>query len=97
MTFVRELETKPRRKWNMELPTWVKRRLILFLNLSVGCAVGRSPDSGYSRMMVDYLRRQKNPVTAGLVYDAEDYKYSPAKFYVIWLDEFKIITHHKGN
>ena len=46
-------------------------------------------------LKLDYIHQ--NPVTAGLVYDAEDYKYSPAKFYVIWLDEFKIITHHKGN
>ena len=35
----------------------------------------------------------QNPVTAGLVNDAEDYKYSSAKFYVIGLDEFEVITH----
>ena len=32
------------------------------------------------------------PVTATLVNDAKDYKYSAAKFYVIGLDEFGIIA-----
>ena len=44
---------------------------------------------------LDYIHQ--NPVTAGLVNDAEDYKYSSAKFYLIGFDEFEIITHYKGD
>ena len=38
-----------------------------------------------------------NPVTAGLVNFAEEYKYSSAKFYLLDIDEFNIITHYSGN
>ena len=38
-----------------------------------------------------------NPVAAGLVIFAEDYKYSSAKFYHTGLDEFNMITHYTGN
>ncbi len=39
----------------------------------------------------------KNPVTAGLVNYAEEYKYSSPKFYMMGIDEFNIITHYSGN
>ena len=44
---------------------------------------------------LDYIHQ--NPVTAGLENDAEDYKYSSAKFYLIGLDEFEIITYYQGD
>jgi len=39
----------------------------------------------------------ENPVAAGLVNLAEEYKYSSAKFYLEGIDEFGIITHYSGN
>ena len=39
----------------------------------------------------------ENPVAAGLVNFAEEYKYSSAKFYMLGIDEFNIITHYSGN
>lgn len=39
----------------------------------------------------------ENPVTAGLVNFAEEYKYSSAKFYNDGTDEFDMITHYSGN
>ena len=44
---------------------------------------------------LDYIHQ--NPITAAVVNDAEDYRYSSAKFYAIGLDEFEIIIHYKGN
>ncbi len=38
-----------------------------------------------------------NPVMAGLVNLAEEYKYSSAKFYMLGIDDFNIITHYTGN
>lgn len=38
-----------------------------------------------------------NPVAAGLVSFAEEYKYSSAKFYFSGVDEFSIVTHYSGN
>ena len=39
----------------------------------------------------------ENPVNAGLVNFAEEYKYSSAKFYNDGTDEFNMITHYSGN
>lgn len=39
----------------------------------------------------------ENPVAAGLVNFAEEYKYSSAKFYLQGIDEFDMITHYTGN
>lgn len=39
----------------------------------------------------------QNPVAAGLVSFAEEYKYSSAKFYELGSDEFNFITHYSGN
>lgn len=39
----------------------------------------------------------QNPVVAGLVAFAEEYKYSSAKFYELGSDEFNFITHYSGN
>ena len=39
----------------------------------------------------------ENPVNAGLVNLAEEYKYSSAKFYNDGTDEFNMITHYSGN
>jgi REP element-mobilizing transposase RayT len=38
-----------------------------------------------------------NPVAAGLVSFAEEYKYSSAKFYQEGIDEFNMITHYSGH
>ena len=38
-----------------------------------------------------------NAVAAGLVSFAEEYKYSSAKFYLMGIDEFNIVTHYSGN
>jgi REP element-mobilizing transposase RayT len=43
----------------------------------------------------DYIH--ENPVVAGLVNYAEDYKYSSARFYITGIDEFHMITHYSGN
>ena len=43
----------------------------------------------------DYIH--ENPVVAGLVTYAEDYKYSSAKFYTAGIDEFNMVTHYSGN
>ena len=39
----------------------------------------------------------ENPVAAGLVNYAEEYKYSSAKFYMGGSDEFDMISHYFGN
>ena len=39
----------------------------------------------------------ENPVAAGVVNFAEEYKYSSAKSYLEGVDEFNIITHYTGN
>jgi REP element-mobilizing transposase RayT len=39
----------------------------------------------------------ENPVAAGLVNFAEEYRYSSAKFYMYGIDEFAMITHYSGN
>ncbi len=44
---------------------------------------------------LEYIHQ--NPVTAGLVNFAEEYKYSSAQFYLIGVDEFNMITHYTGN
>ena len=44
---------------------------------------------------LDYIHN--NPVAAGWVCFAEEYKYSSAKFYLSGIDEFNIITHYSGN
>ncbi len=44
---------------------------------------------------LDYIH--ENPVKAGLVIYAEDYKYSSANFYMTGFDEFNMITHYSGN
>ena len=38
----------------------------------------------------------ENPVAAGWVKFAEEYKYSSAKFYQEGIDEFNMITHYTG-
>ena len=38
-----------------------------------------------------------NAVAAGLVNFAEEYKYSSAKFYLLGINEFNIVTHYSGN
>ena len=38
-----------------------------------------------------------NAVAAGLVINAEEYKYSSAKFYLLGIDEFNLVTHYSGN
>ena len=41
---------------------------------------------------------QDRPYLIAIAYNrVVDYKYSSAKFYVIGLDEFEIITHYKGD
>ncbi|MBK8608516.1 MAG: transposase [Chitinophagaceae bacterium] len=44
---------------------------------------------------LDYIH--ENPVSAGLVTNPEDYKYSSAKFYELGIDEFDFITHYSGS
>ena len=44
---------------------------------------------------LEYIHQ--NPVAAGLVNFAEEYKYSSAKFYLEGRDEFNMITHYSGN
>ena len=44
---------------------------------------------------LEYIHQ--NPVAAGLVKFAEEYKYSSAKFYLKGRDEFNMITHYSGN
>ena len=43
------------------------------------------------------VRWALNSQYCGLVDDAEDYKYSSTKFYVIGLGDFEIVTHYKGD
>ena len=44
---------------------------------------------------LEYIHQ--NPVAAGLVTFAEEYKYSSAKFYMDGTDVFNMITHYSGN
>ena len=44
---------------------------------------------------LEYIHQ--NPVAAGLVNFAEEYKYSSAKFYFEGRDEFNMVTHYSGN
>ncbi len=43
---------------------------------------------------LNYLHN--NPIAAGLVNFAEEYKYSSATFYLQQQDIFKILTHYEG-
>ena len=56
---------------------------------------GKKPMAKVFLLKLDYI--DQNLVTGDLVNDAEDYKYSSSKFYVIGLDEFDIIAHYKGD
>ena len=70
----------------------------VFLNSGNECLL---EEDSAKLMAKAFLKRldhiHPNPVIAGLVNNIKNYKYSAAKFYVIELDEFEIITHYKGD